>query len=155
MPVPKWVVSSSTMRILQNRICLSTACHLGPRVPIYQPGVRSALDTGGRLGGVGALRGPGEMSSGRVPKPVFFDTFHFSHTFGGTTATGAGVELAWKFRAGSMVAVHNWWLGATDQKTAQLLRLNCVSESIRNDLGNEPCQRSNERTWRISWSNAL
>jgi len=29
------VVSSSTMRILQNRICLSTACHLEPRVPIY------------------------------------------------------------------------------------------------------------------------
>jgi len=47
MPVPKWVVSSSTVRILQNRICLSTACHLGPRVPIYQPGVRSALDTAG------------------------------------------------------------------------------------------------------------
>ena len=35
------------MRILQSRICLSTACHLGPRVPIYRPGVRSALDTAG------------------------------------------------------------------------------------------------------------
>jgi len=72
MPVPKWVVSSSTVRILQNRICYQPLVIWGHACRSTSPAFGQLSTQRGRLGGVGELRGPGQMSSGPVPKPVVF-----------------------------------------------------------------------------------